>query len=109
MRVREVWIHAVDLGTGATFSDIPQEALTRLVQEIWDLWSKRDQNTGLALRVEGAQRRSLGEAGDDVVVISGSLPAVTRWAAGRGEEPGAPVTARRGQHDVAVPEPPRWL
>lgn len=34
MRAREVWIHAVDLGTGVTFTDLPGDFLEALVAEI---------------------------------------------------------------------------
>ncbi|GMA40738.1 maleylpyruvate isomerase family mycothiol-dependent enzyme [Mobilicoccus caccae] len=108
MRVREVWIHAVDLGTGASFSDIPADIQERLVAEIWGLWDKREQNSGLALEITDGGS-SFGERGDDVVVVTGPLVGVTRWAAGRGEEPGAALEAHRGGEPVAVPEPPRWL
>jgi maleylpyruvate isomerase len=34
MRVREVYIHAIDLGTGTTFADLPPEFLAALLDEI---------------------------------------------------------------------------
>jgi maleylpyruvate isomerase len=34
MRFREVAVHAIDLGTGATFGDLPPDAVAKLVDEI---------------------------------------------------------------------------
>ncbi|WP_435156511.1 maleylpyruvate isomerase family mycothiol-dependent enzyme [Amycolatopsis sacchari] len=34
LRAREVWLHAVDLGTGVTFADLPGEFLTELVADV---------------------------------------------------------------------------
>lgn len=34
LRAREVWVHAVDLGTGATFADLPEDFLSALVADI---------------------------------------------------------------------------
>lgn len=58
MRSREVWIHAVDLDTGIAFTDLPEDFLTRLVDEI-------------------TARRGLDAAPD------GPLPDVAAYLAGR--------------------------
>ena len=34
MRFREVAVHGIDLGTGATFADLPPDAVAKLVDEI---------------------------------------------------------------------------
>lgn len=41
LRCREVWIHAVDLGNGGRFADIPEPVLQRLHTEIPALWESR--------------------------------------------------------------------
>lgn len=41
MRIREVWIHAVDLNNGAQFSDLPEAVLARLKTEISTAWTTR--------------------------------------------------------------------
>ncbi|MCW1250022.1 maleylpyruvate isomerase family mycothiol-dependent enzyme [Acaricomes phytoseiuli] len=43
MRIREVWIHAMDLGNGGQFSDIPTPVLERLRQEIAGTWASREE------------------------------------------------------------------
>ncbi|MFF7901868.1 MULTISPECIES: maleylpyruvate isomerase family mycothiol-dependent enzyme [unclassified Streptomyces] len=58
MRAREVCVHAVDLGTGVTFADLPSGFLTALVDEI-------------------STKRGLTELPD------GPLPEVAAWLAGR--------------------------
>lgn len=60
MRSREVLVHAVDLGTGLGFADLPESFLTRLRDEI------------LARR-----------AGEDLPELVGPLPEVTAHLAGR--------------------------
>ncbi|WP_306316949.1 MULTISPECIES: maleylpyruvate isomerase family mycothiol-dependent enzyme [unclassified Streptomyces] len=58
MRAREVCVHAVDLGTGITFADLPHGFLAALTDEI-------------------RAKRGLGELPED------PLPEVTAWLAGR--------------------------
>lgn len=41
LRCREVWIHAVDLGNGGRFADLPEPVLRRLHTEIPALWESR--------------------------------------------------------------------
>lgn len=62
MRAREVFIHAVDLGTGITFADLPEDFLLALADEI---------------------RAKRGLSDDDLRGVSGSLPDVAAWLAGR--------------------------
>ncbi|ASN51424.1 maleylpyruvate isomerase family mycothiol-dependent enzyme [Sinomonas sp. R1AF57] len=112
MRIREVWLHAVDLGNGARFADIPADVLRRLLGDIWGAWEKRGETAGLALRVVGGDDDglTLGDPGPGATVIGGRLPAVVRWAAGRGAEPGQELTAARdGEQLAEVPAAPRWI
>lgn len=62
MRAREVFIHAVDLGVGITFADLPDDFLLALADEI---------------------RTKRGLADDDLRGIDGPLPEVAAWLAGR--------------------------
>ena len=34
LRAREVWVHAVDLGTGVTFADLPDDSLEALEEDV---------------------------------------------------------------------------
>ncbi|MFE6510892.1 maleylpyruvate isomerase family mycothiol-dependent enzyme [Nocardioides sp. NPDC057767] len=62
MRAREVFIHAVDLGVGITFADLPDDFLLVLAGEI---------------------RTKRGLSDDDLRGVSGTLPEVAAWLAGR--------------------------
>ncbi|WP_167137203.1 maleylpyruvate isomerase family mycothiol-dependent enzyme [Diaminobutyricimonas sp. TR449] len=104
MRTREVWIHAVDLGNGARFSDIPESVLSRLLDDVTGAWKTRGTDTDLVLRVDGTSGTD-NEYGDvdsaAPTVIRGSLPQVAAWATGRSRD----VQSSTGE----VPDPPRWL
>lgn len=103
MRIREVWLHAVDLDNGARFSDLPREVLTRLLGDITGAWAAAGTDPGLRIQVTDAPE--LGELGagagkESGSLVRGDLAAVAQWASGRGGhrlEAGA---------DVANP---RWL
>jgi maleylpyruvate isomerase len=103
MRTREVWIHGVDLNTGATFADMPAEFLVRLLGDITAAWKSRGEDAGLLLSVSGAETPELGDLdAADPQIVSGSLADVTAWACGRGS---AGVTSSTQDTPVA----PRWL
>ncbi|APX04056.1 maleylpyruvate isomerase family mycothiol-dependent enzyme [Arthrobacter sp. QXT-31] len=106
MRTREVWIHAVDLGNGATFADIPEPVLARLLRDITGAWHARGTDAGLVVRVTGMD----GAFGDidapNPTIISGPLPAVVEWAAGRGTDG---VTASERGATGEVPAAPKWI
>ncbi|MBB3091533.1 maleylpyruvate isomerase family mycothiol-dependent enzyme [Nocardioides albus] len=62
MRAREVFVHAVDLGVGITFADLPDDFLLALADEI---------------------RTKRGLSDNDLRDVAGPLPEVTAWLAGR--------------------------
>ncbi|MCG2624473.1 maleylpyruvate isomerase family mycothiol-dependent enzyme [Arthrobacter sp. I2-34] len=105
MRIREVWIHAVDLDNGATFADIPATVLERLLTDITEAWQKRGTDKNLVLKVAGAP--SITKLGDtaaaDPEIITGTLSEITAWAAGR---PARGITSSRYEHPESAP---RWL
>lgn len=112
MRTREVWVHATDLDNGARFADVPAEVLRRLLADVWGAWEKRGDTEGLALRVSGGADGGLmlGDPGAKATVIEGSLPAVVRWALGRGEEPNALLAATHDGGPLAeIPNVCRWI
>ncbi|WP_018180668.1 maleylpyruvate isomerase family mycothiol-dependent enzyme [Jongsikchunia kroppenstedtii] len=101
MRTREVWLHAIDLNTGIRFADLPAEVLHRLLTDIVETWTTRDSDPGLRIKVDGTDLE-LGAGADtsSTLRVGGTLPAVVRWAAGRGGQ-----HLSTGQHVQA----PRWL
>lgn len=109
MRTREVWIHAVDLDNGATFSDIPPAVLSRLLHDITTSWHARGADKDLVMTItEVPTATTYGDtAANSPLVVSGPLAAVTEWAAGRGT---SQVTAQRGgELHASVPVAPAWI
>lgn len=53
MRTREVAVHAVDLGVGVTFDDLPPDVVTRLVNEIVARRLDAGEGPGLAAWLTG--------------------------------------------------------
>jgi len=82
LRTREVSVHAVDLGAGADFEDLPEELCAALVTDIARLRSARGRDTALELR-SGDHGWSVSGAGTPTQ-ISGSPAALARWLTGRG-------------------------
>ncbi|MET3174603.1 UNVERIFIED_ORG: maleylpyruvate isomerase [Arthrobacter sp. UYCu721] len=106
MRTREVWIHAVDLDNGASFSDIPAAVLVRILRDITAAWSTRGTDAGLLFKVADTDL-TFGDTGAaDPVVIAGSLPAVVEWAAGRGT---GGITAHGLDINGNIPAAPKWI
>src|SRR5690349_1953881 len=106
MRTREVWLHAVDLDNGATFSDIPVPVLERLLRDITGAWHTRGTDTGLVVRMEGTAVAFGDTSAANPTIITGPLAAVVQWAAGRGS---GGVTVEGSGANSAVPAAPRWI
>jgi maleylpyruvate isomerase len=88
MRVRENWVHAVDLGTGATFADMPAGAVDRLVDEVAGGLAGRDDCPAVTLTATDRDRGrhwTIGPEGDGTDV-SGTAAELLAWLIGR--EPG---------------------
>jgi maleylpyruvate isomerase len=93
MRVREVYIHAIDLGTGTTFADLPPEFLTALLDEI--TVSRSAKGGGPALLVAATDtggRWHIAGSGAPVPVTA-PLPDLAAYLTGRPSAalPTAPV------------------
>lgn len=113
MRTREVWVHAVDLDNGATFKDIPEPVLARLLQDITGAWHTRGTDKDLLVQVTDSVTGQPAAMvfGDTTApsptVVSGPLAATTQWAAGRGTKG---MAARHGDGPLEqVPAAPAWI
>ena len=106
MRTREVWMHAVDLNNGASFSDIPAPVLERLLEDVTGAWKTRGTDAGLLVKVEGADSAFGDASAADPTIITGLLPAVVGWAAGRGAEG---VEIFGSSVGSTVPAAPKWI
>ncbi|MBC6465526.1 maleylpyruvate isomerase family mycothiol-dependent enzyme [Actinomadura alba] len=105
MRCREVWVHAVDLGDGATFGVFPPELVDRLLTDVTAAWTQRGQEPALILAPEDRRRTWSVELTDRPgSEVTGTAAALCAWITGRGAhgvrtaDPGAPL-----------PVPGRWL
>ena len=108
-RTREVWLHAVDLNNGASFTHFPAELIDRLVADVVTAWRERQSADDIPNFVLVPGDRDIPQAvGDpnapDAIVLRGAASALASWATGRGRDgvsgsfPGA-----------TVPVAPRWL
>lgn len=99
MRIREVWIHAVDLGTGAAFGDLPLGVVDLLLDDVTGVLSGRDNCPPVALRPSDRNREWRLGPGPGPAVADVTAPAahLAGWLTGRVALPGD------------VPALPRWL
>jgi maleylpyruvate isomerase len=96
MRCQEVWVHAVDLGSGVEFADLPAEVLGYVVDEVFRAWTTRDQVPDVV--VFAGDR----EWGTGRLAVAGSLPDAAAWLTGRSDGAGL-------QADGPLPQLPRWV
>jgi len=97
MRVREVYVHAVDLAAGTAFADLPADFLAALLD---DVTARRSAGGGPALAVAASDTGGRWEvAGSGAPVpVTAPLAALAAWLTGRP----APSLAD-------APELPPWL
>lgn len=86
MRCREVWLHAVDLDSGARLDQIPAEVLTRLIGDVHRVWSTRGEVEVPTLVANDADL-TWGDAGSGAPTVEGPVSALAGWATGRLPKP----------------------
>ncbi len=97
MRIREVWLHAVDLDAGAEVADLPDGVVDLLLDEVTGTLSAADGCPAAELAPTDRDRRwRLGPEGL-APVVAAPAAALVGWLTGRSTLPGAP------------PSLPRWL
>lgn len=106
MRIRETWVHAVDLGTGASFDDIPGPVVDELLAEVAGGLTGRADDCPPMTVVEAGGSRSwaLGPA-EGRVEVAGPPPALLAWLIGRSD--GATLSTTPAA--ARLPVPPAWL
>jgi maleylpyruvate isomerase len=104
MRVREVWVHGIDLGAGATFGDVDEDVALALLEEAVASFAGRENCPSVVLLPVGAEEPALfvGPRIADPIKARGSAQALTGWVLGR--TAGAGVVS-----PVRLPDPPPWL
>ncbi len=102
LRAREVYVHAVDLGAGASFDDFPADFLAAL---LGDVAARRSaQGTGPALTLTATDTGTVWEVtgNSGAYRVEAPLSVLTAWLTGR------PADGLRGA-DGTVPDLPPWL
>ncbi len=103
MRVRESWVHAVDLDAGARIDQLAEAVVVALADEVARTLGGREGCPAVALEASDAPRSwRIGE-GDNPVVLEGTQPALLGWLIGRSD--GSDIHASSG----TVPAAPVWL
>jgi maleylpyruvate isomerase len=93
MRVREVWIHAVDLDADAGFADIPTDICSALVDDVTGGFAEREGVPGLTLTAADVGRT--WTIGDGSTAVAAPVAELAAWLSGRTTRPEATL--------------PRWL
>jgi maleylpyruvate isomerase len=101
LRVREVWLHLVDLDTGYDIDVVPDDIAWSLTKDVaaW-MTSRTAATVDLLVDARGAIRLGPGAAGTSV--IRGNAARVAGWLTGRTGTAGLAATA-------GFPDLPRWL
>ncbi|MDP9846508.1 maleylpyruvate isomerase family mycothiol-dependent enzyme [Streptosporangium lutulentum] len=104
MRVREVWVHTVDLLAGPGFADFPAPLLRALTDDAVPGFSGRPDLPHVALRATDAEGHwEIGASGGAPVAVSGNLADLTAYLLGR------PVPGRLESAAESPPSLPSWL
>ncbi|WP_405720568.1 maleylpyruvate isomerase family mycothiol-dependent enzyme [Streptomyces sp. NBC_01537] len=93
MRVREVWLHAVDLAAGATVADLPPDVIDTLLDDVCGMLSTRPQCPAVRLAPLDRDRTwRLGPEDEEPAVIDWTAARLLSWVTGRSAAP-APVAS----------------
>jgi maleylpyruvate isomerase len=90
MRIRESWVHGVDLDAGASFDELPDAVVADMIDEVARGLAGREDCPATNLAIGAASWRLGPDAGDGVDV-SAPAPAVLAWLIGRRPLDGAPT------------------
>jgi maleylpyruvate isomerase len=102
MRVREVWLHAVDLDAGACLADLPTEVIDALLDDVTASLSARDGCPAVLLEPTDRDRCWRLGPGEGKVARS-TATELLGWLTGRDRD--VQVTTPHG----GLPAVPRWL
>ena len=100
-RVREVWIHLVDLGAGAGIDVIPDDVAVELVRDVAG-WMSPKLDQAVTLRPDGHPPVTVGPDAEARATVAGPANLMAGWLVGRGD-----LGALRCEG--TVPTLPRWL
>ncbi len=101
MRVREVWLHLVDLNVGVEPDVLPEDIATALVRDVAH-WMETRVAARIELRIPGSAPVTFGPETTAAVSVSGPVQELAGWLTGRS----------RGDRLIApggLPELPHWI
>jgi maleylpyruvate isomerase len=101
MRVREVWLHLIDLDAGAGLDVLPEDIATELVRDVAG-WMHTRVPTRIEIPVPSGEPVTFGPRTGTPVRVSGPVPELAGWLTGRS----------RGDRLIApdgLPELPGWI
>jgi maleylpyruvate isomerase len=106
LRVREVWVHLVDLGGRWTPADLPADLIGPLLVDVTTALGRKPDAPAVALVADdGTRNWAIGRWDIDtapMATVTGSPAGLLGWATGR--TPGADLST-----DGPLPALPRWL
>lgn len=102
LRVREVWIHAVDLGEGVWFDALPVGLVDELISEVCGTLSTRKGCPAVVVATPNRGRTwSIGDVNPDTVWVESAAADLLGWVVGRRD---CAHPAR-----IGAPSLPRWI
>jgi maleylpyruvate isomerase len=107
MRVREVWLHAVDLDAGVSVAELAPGVVDSLLDDSTGTLSAADGCPAAVLAPTDRDRTwTLGPASDTPVQVRGEAAQVLGWLVRRS---GVVEAVEANGNPTTVPAPPRWL
>jgi maleylpyruvate isomerase len=102
LRAREMWIHAVDLDVGASFTDLPAPMLTALLDEVAAAMGEKPDCPAVALAAVDGATWTVGAAA--ATTVTGPAAELAAWLLGRSK--GRVLRTSDGTRPPALPA---WL
>lgn len=115
LRTREVFVHALDLGIGATALDFPASIVDRLYEDIAPIWEKKGVSAHYRLELSDRDEERViraGDSTDEPIVVAGESAEVLSYLMGRGWPRSTADDRRKGVRGGTakdLPAPPAWL
>jgi maleylpyruvate isomerase len=102
MRLREVWLHAVDLDNGGLVSDFPDEVLDLLLDDLGRVWQRKGASN-VVLEVTDRSPAYRVREGPADLTVRGTAADIVAWGTGRARGGVRTLTGER------APAAPAWL
>jgi maleylpyruvate isomerase len=94
MRIREVWLHAVDLGAGATVDDLPHGVVDLLLDDVTATLSAKDGCPALDLLPTDRERAWHLGGPERTDAVTATAAELAGWLTGRIPDPDRPTLPR---------------